>query len=47
MPENRLVPLRPEPATTTSERAASVVDPGKTGARVADRPEPVDIMDAN
>src|SRR5215218_10347692 len=30
MPENRLVPLRPEPATTTSERAASVVNPGKT-----------------
>src|SRR5215218_7442745 len=30
MPENTLVPLRPEPATTTSERAASVVRTGKT-----------------
>src|SRR5215218_10229204 len=30
MPENRLVPLRPEPATITSERPPSVVNPGKT-----------------
>src|SRR5918996_15060 len=30
MPVKTLVPLRPEPATTTSEGAASVVRPGKT-----------------